>query len=201
MGLLPMPFSGDMRRSRVYILLLNPGVGPTDYYGEYAVPAFREARLANLRQQFDEDRWTFVGLDPEFAWHGGYDYWHGKLRGVIAELAAGWRVSFADARRRFADLLAVIELFPYHSEAFADADHWLRDLPSVSLARKFVNDFVLPRVVAGEAIAIVTRQARAWNVPCIPGVITYSAQQARAAHLTPRSPGGAAILQHLLPAT
>jgi hypothetical protein len=198
LGLLPMPFSGDLRRATVYVLLLNPGVAPTDYYGEYAVPEFRQARLANPRQRFAADQWPFVGLDPRFAWHGGFDYWHGKFRGVIASLAKGWQVSFAEARQRLAEALAVVELFPYHSEAFTDADHWLRDLPSVGLARAFVRDVLLPRVLAGEAITIVTRQARAWDLPAVPGVVIYTAQQARAAHLTPDSPGGAAILEHLL---
>ena len=198
LGLLPMPFSGDLRRATVYVLLLNPGVSPTDYYGEYMVPQFREARLANLRQQFAADQSPFVGLDPQFAWHGGFDYWHGKFRGVIAALAQGWQVNFAEARRRLGEALAVVELFPYHSEAFTDVDHWLRDLPSVDLVRRFVRDVLLPRVLAGEAIAIVTRQARAWDLPTVPGVVIYSAQQARAAHLTPDSPGGAVILEHLL---
>ena len=199
LGLLPFPFSGDVRQATVYLLLLNPGVGPTDYYGEYEVQGFREARLGNLRQQFSADYWPFVGLDPRFAWHGGFEYWHGKLRRVIAELAGGWQVSFAAARQRLAHTLAIVELFPYHSEAFADASHWLRDLPSVDMARRFVREVLLPKVRAGDAIAIVTRQARAWDLPSIPGVVTYTAQQARAAHLTPDSPGGTAIIKHLLP--
>src|SRR6266542_3172657 len=35
LGLLPQPFCGNLRRATIYILLLNPGLGSTDYYGEY----------------------------------------------------------------------------------------------------------------------------------------------------------------------
>jgi hypothetical protein len=107
-------------------------------------------------------------------------------------------VSFAEARQRLARRLAIVELFPYHSETFRDADHWLRDLPSVALARGFVRETVAPRVLSGQAIAIVTRQAQLWELPHIEGVVVYSSQQARAAHLTLASPGGKAIIAHLL---
>jgi hypothetical protein len=37
LGLLPQPFFGDLRRASIYVLLLNPGLGPDDYYDEYEV--------------------------------------------------------------------------------------------------------------------------------------------------------------------
>jgi hypothetical protein len=197
LGLLPHPFCGDVRRATIYLLLLNPGLGPHDYYGEYEVPEYRAGLLDNLKQEFREDAAPFLFLDPRFAWHGGFDWWHGKLAMVIQRLAAARQVSFAAARSFLASRIASIELLPYHSPAFRDAGGWLGKLNSVGLARRFVAEFVLPRVLCGDAIAIVTRQVAAWNLPEHPGVVTYSAGQARAAHLTPESPGGRAILAHL----
>lgn len=196
LGLLPVPFVGDLRRASIYILLLNPGLGATDYFGEYEVPAFRTASLANLRQE-EGRRYPFFVLDPQFAWHGGFEWWNQKLSAVILELAAHWQLSFAEARQRLAQKLACIELLPYHSSSFADRGRWRERLPSVSLAREFVHSTVLPRARAGKAIVIVTRQARQWGVPAGPGVVLYSGGHARGAHLTPSSPGGRAILQHL----
>lgn len=196
LGLLPQPFFGDIRHASIYILLLNPGLGPTDYYGEYEVPEYRATLLANLKQQF-RDALPFPFLDPRFAWHGGFNWWHGKLAKVIQHLAVGWGVSFGEARKRLAGTLASIELLPYHSSTFKDSAGWLRRLHSVNLARRFVESFVLPRVRRGEAIVIVTRKVATWNLPSLAGVISYTASQARAAHLTPDSPGGAAILKHL----
>ncbi len=198
LGLLPQPFFGDVRRATVYILLLNPGLGPDDYYGEYEVPKYRETLLANLKQEFrDASPIPFPFLNPQFAWHGGFNWWHGKLAKVIDRLASARRISFSKARSYLGSVIASIELVPYHSPAFKDADGWVHKLPSVDLARRFVADFVLPRVQSGEAIVIATRKVAAWNLPKHPGVVTYSAAQARAAHLTPDSPGGRAILRHL----
>jgi len=198
LGLLPQPFLGDDRRATVYILLLNPGLGPDDYYGEYEVPKYRAALLANLRQEFgDASPTPFLFLNPQFAWHGGWNWWHSKLAKIIERLASARRISFSEARSQLGSVIAGIELVPYHSAAFKDAGGLVRKLRSVELARQFVADFVLPRVQSGEAIVIVTRKVAAWNLPEQPGVIAYSAVQAQSAHLTPDSPGGRAILRHL----
>jgi hypothetical protein len=58
-------------------------------------------------------------------------------------------------------------------------------------------NIVLPRIEHGEAIAIVARKAELWGLPTLPGVARYSGQEARAAHLTPDSPGGRLILERL----
>lgn len=196
LGVLPEPFTGNLGTASIFILLLNPGLGPTDYYGEYEVPAFREARLRNLRQEFTRDRLAFCMLDPQFAWHGGFQWWHGKLRAVIGELSKRHGVTFAAARHGLAKELASIELFPYHSATFNRRGKWLRDLRSVQLAREFVRDVVLPRVARREAIVIATRKVTEWGLPEAPGVIRYEAKHARGAHITPNSAGGAAILKH-----
>ena len=137
-------------------------------------------------------------LDPRFSWHGGFDWWHTKFARVIEALAVSWRVTYAAARSRLASELASIELLPYHSASFRDADSWLRNLPSVALARDFVSSVVLPKVRAKNAIVIVTRKAREWNVPAEERTIIYTAGEARAAHLTPSSRGGIAIIDFLL---
>ncbi len=198
LGLIPVPFVGDVRRASVYILMLNPGFGPSDYFGEFEVPAYREALLANLKQQQTEGTVPFFCLDPQFAWSGGFRYWNGKLQGVIGELAGRWDCSYARAREKLGSRLAAIELFPYHSSTFKDGDRWLKRLPSVQMAREFVDEVVMPRVRSGEAIVIVTRKVELWGIGEEPGVGLYSAVQARSAYLTPGSPGGRAILDHLV---
>lgn len=197
LGLLPEPFCGNLRTASIYVLLLNPGLGPTDYFGELQVPAFRAARLRNLQQAFGAHEVPFYMLDPQFAWHGGFAWWHRKFAAVIQEIQRRRHVPYAAAQRALASELASIELVPYHSSVFRDADRWLQRLRSVELARQFVQEFVLPRVRRREAIVIATRQVSQWNLPTHPGVITYSNGQARGAHLTPNSPGGRAILDWL----
>ncbi len=74
-------------------------------------------------------------------------------------------------------------MLPYHSSKFLDADRWLSKLTSVALAKSFVRQFVLPRVERGEAIAVVLRKVRLWELPRIPGVIIYEGKHAQGTHL------------------
>ena len=197
LGLLPQPFIGDLRRASIYVLSLNPGLEPSDYYGEYEVHDYRNALLAVLKQQFQEATLPFIFLDPRYSWHGGSRYWNRKLAQVLKTFADESRVSFASARATLAAQLATIELLPYHSSKFSDAGGWLKKLKSVALAKSFVKNFVLPRVERGDAIAIVLRKVALWELPKIPGVILYEGKHAQGAHLDPGSAGGQAILAKL----
>lgn len=198
LGLLPVPLIGDLRRASVFLLLLNPGVGPHDYYAEYEVPEYRNALLRNLRQDFKDVSISFLFLDPKFSWHGGFDWWHTKFAKIIHELARHWEISYSRAREKFANQLAAIELLPYHSASFRDADRWIESLPSVALAQEYARKVLLPRARAGNAIVIVTRRAQDWGIPPGKGTVIYSASEARAAHLSPASRGGEAILDFVL---
>jgi hypothetical protein len=198
LGLLPVPFVGDLRNASIFILMLNPGLGFGDYYAEYEVPKFRRALVRNLRQDFSSKQFPFLFLDPQFSWHGGFSWWHGRLAGTINELHKRHGIPFSDARKQIARRLAAIQLVPYHSEAFSNSGGLIERLPSAQLAKDFVKEFVMPKVERREAIAIVTRQARAWGLPKrMSGVIIYDQHAARAAHLSPKSDGGNAILRHL----
>ncbi len=195
LGLLPQPYFGDPATARVVVLALNPGVGPHDYFGEYEVPAFRRAllrsRLRSGRRQ------GFLFLDPRFSWHGGFGYWHGRLRGVIERLADHWQVPIHKAHSRFARLFATIELLPYHSASFEMPVRILHQLPSVRLARSFVKDVLLRRAAAGRCLVVISRSAGLWGLPSRRNVLLYRGPEARAAFLTPGSRGGRRILTFL----
>ena len=165
------------------------------------VPSLRQALLANLRQERIAGVMPFVCLDPQFAWHGGFGYWHQKLKGVVEALAASRRMSLAEARSTLAIKLAVVQLVPYHSAVFNRKA--LQQLSSVRLAMEFVRQTVAERVRAQDAIVIVTRQVEIWD-QCLPddlgeehGIIRYTGSKARAASLSPNTSGGRAILREL----
>lgn len=161
------------------------------------MPEYRKALLANLKQEFKPGSLPFLFLDPHYSWHGGFAWWQGKLAGVISLLADTLSIPFACARARLARELASIELVPYHSPSSRDGGDWIRHLHSVCLAGEFVRDTVVPRVRSGQAIVIAARQVEVWDLPNHPRIIRYSPQEARAAHLSPGSRGGKAILRHL----
>ncbi len=201
LGLIPVPFIGDMLNASIYVLMLNPGLGPGDYF-EYKVPRLRRALLANLRQEFKTEATPFVFLDPQFAWHGGFSYWHQKLNRIIEVLAESRRLSLAEARYSLGTTLAVIQLVPYHSTTFGNRRN-VQQLPSVRLALDFVGQTVAERVRAQDAIVIVTRQVKIWD-QCLPGdlreehgVIRYMGGETRGAGLSPKTRGGRAMLRQL----
>src|SRR5439155_1739967 len=49
LGLIPIPLIGPLSSGRVFILMLNPGLHPADYYGEAESNPYRQALIANLR--------------------------------------------------------------------------------------------------------------------------------------------------------
>jgi hypothetical protein len=197
LGLLPVPFAGALRTARVVILLLNPGLLPIDHFAEATVPAFRARLLANLRQDFSDHDHPFLYLDPTFAWHPGFGWWHAKLRGVIGALASHWNMSFAQARHVVSQHLAMLELVPYHSERFRLSPRLLGRLLSATLAREYVRDVLAPKAAMGRALLVIGRQARVWQIAPSENVVVYSGAEARAAHLTLKSEGGRRIVEAL----
>jgi hypothetical protein len=193
--LLPMPFIGNLSNASVFMLMLNPGFGPHDYFGEFEVPEYRAALLSNLRQSGEN---SFLFLDPRFSWHGGYRYWHRKLQGVILALASQRGISYGLARQFVQSQIASIELVPYHSLKFAVPKRVSKKLESVRLAKAFVHSELLPKADSGECLVIVTRAVKSWGLTKNENVVLYSGSEARKADLGTRGRGGKAMLTFLL---
>jgi hypothetical protein len=197
LGLVPHPFCGDLRDAEVYLLMLNPGYAPSDYFAELEVSEYLDATKNNLKQSFDEEDYPFFLLDPKFSWTGGGKWWNDKLEGITGSLSESRGTSYAEARHFLSQKIASLELIPYHSTSFYDAGNWRRTLASARMAREFVRDYVIPKVESNEAVIIATRQVNEWDLPEHPNVIRYNAGESRGAHLTPSSRGGVAILEQL----
>ena len=202
-GLLPVPFMGNLSTASIYVLMTNPGVTRNDYK-EYEERAFRSALLANLKQERLDGCLPFPYLDPQFDWHDGFKYWDGKLGKTIQKLAEARGISEPQARTEMGDKLAVIQLVPYHSANGPNDSKRLNSLPSVHLAGEFVRDTVVKRVSAKQAIVIAMRRVKKWD-QYLPADLTEeqgviksaNPGEARAANLSPTSRGGCAILRHL----
>lgn len=205
LGLIPVPFMGNVREASIYVLMLNPGLSLGHYF-EHKAPSFRDALIANLRQERLEGIKSFPIMDPQFAWHSGFNYWHQRLGRVIKLLADHKGMSFIQAREELASKLAVIQLVPYRSATFGHRE--LLEEPkygglhSVKLVKDFVQSKVADRVSNREAIVIIARQVKTWEKFLPAGlpqkrVVRYNSHEARGAWLGPRTKGGRAILKHL----
>lgn len=199
LSLLPQPFFGDLSMASVFVLTLNPGLHPGDYYAEFLVPEYKDAAVKTMRQQLNS-RFPFIWLDPRFSWHAGFSYWHGRFASLIDAFMGDLRISRREALTFFARSIATLEMLPYHSISFSLPQRIMEQLRSVQLARSFVSDVLVPRAKAGEVLLIAARQGAAWSLPDNPNAIVYTGSETRAAHLTPQTRGGEAILRHLLKA-
>lgn len=59
LGLVPVPFAGDIERAKVIVLLLNPGLEPDDYFGEIQGRWISRPNDLQFAARFQPDRLPF----------------------------------------------------------------------------------------------------------------------------------------------
>jgi hypothetical protein len=193
LGLIPIPYFGDLNEATAFILMLNPGFGSGDYYGEYKVPALRAAMVSNLRQEPGR-QYPLLSLNPEFSWHSGAHYWRPRLHWLALAIAQQKGTTYLDALSTVARRVCILQLVPYHSTAFALPGRILSQLESPDLAKTFVHDHILTK---SDVLILVTRQSRYWSLPERANIVTYEGSETRAALLSQRTRGGQALAKHL----
>lgn len=197
LGLLPIPFVGDLLQATIYILLLNPGLSPDDYYGESHSPEYRKALVCNLRQESGGTAYPFFFLDPRFSWHAGFAYWHRRVGGIASELARQRSVSHQAALSELARSICALELLPYHSASFGTPAALLNQLASVRLVQQFVHEMLVPRTRTAQALVVVSRSAKQWRLSKSENIVVYQGGETRGAYLGMNTRGGNTIARHL----
>lgn len=193
-SLIPNPYLGDLNRADIFVLMLNPGFHFSDYAAEENT-AFWRRHVQTLHQNFGDEAYPFIFFDPELCWHSGFVWWERKFKSILRKLADN--IGYLKAMRTLANRVAAIELLPYHSPSFR-AHKLLDVLPSVQAAREFVRGPLLDRAKSGDALIVVTRQARAWGIEKLEGkVVVYDANHARGANLGCGTEGGKRIIRWL----
>lgn len=196
LGLLPIPFAGNLEKASIFILMLNPGLSAGDYFAEQQVAEFRNAHIRSLRQENSDDEFPFIFLNPDFAWHPGFGYWQKKFHNIVDETRKQFKVTYQEAMSLLSKRLACLELMPYHSKSFGTGS-LLNKLSSVKVMRNYVQDVVIPKAKMDKAIIIAARQVKMWQLPEHKNIIMYEGGETRSAHLTISSRGGQAIAQNL----
>lgn len=195
-GLIPIPYIGNLEKATVFILMLNPGLSTGDYFAEQNSVEYRKALIRNIYQENAGDEYPFIFLDPYLAWHPGFEYWQGKFHSITEALAKQGNLTYQNALSRLSKQVACLELVPYHSKSFGAYPH-LKTLPSTKAMIKFVREVVVPKVQNDEAIIIATRKVKHWELPEHQNIVIYKGGETRSAHLTLQSRGGKAIAQRL----
>ena len=193
-GLYPMPFIGNLETASIFVLMLNPGLSPLDYFAEYRAREYRAALELNLSKNGQS---SFFFLDPKLSWTGGYQYWSAKLTGLIQEWSKRASLSYSSARSSLCRRLAVVQYVPYHSVSYKLPQRVAESLRSVQLAKSYVHEVLLPRAEDGQALIVVPRATKVWGLSPSESVVVYPRSHAAGAHLTPASLGGSRILDLL----
>ena len=183
-SLLPVPYVGDLERADIFVLMLNPGFSQREYMVE-ARPEIDAALRANLAQSHINTA-PMLYLDALFGDHPGQQYWQKRLKG-------------SGSYKELAKRLAVLEVFPYHSEADS-ARSLVEKLPSSQVAREFVHNYLVPKAQRGDILLVVPRAKTQWGVreEDISGNIVVHGQGLNASGLlTPGTPGGQSIINWL----
>lgn len=198
LGLLPIPYIGSLDQASVFILMLNPGLSPGDYFAETEYRTYRECLVRNIHQDQRDEQYPFLFLNPELAWHPGFEYWESKLRGVAQGLAYARGCTYQEALQALSEEIACLELIPYHSRNFGAPKSLITSLQSTNLILDYVHNVLLPRAYQDEVIIVTTRSAHHWALEEeSKSVIVYKGSEARAAHLSLNSRGGQAIADRL----
>jgi len=195
LGLLSAPYSGSLATASVFILLLNPGLSPLDYYSE-EIRSVRTHQIKNLQQRLS-GRYPFMSLNPKLSWRGGARYWLPKLDGHIRILMKNKKIDYFEALGHLSKSICVLQFVPYHSRAFGLPKRIIRGLASIAAMKKFVHEVLVPEAKRGKSLLIVTRRSKAWGIRQAKNIIIYRGSEPRAGSISPDSRGGKALIKFL----
>lgn len=150
-SVLPEPFIGDVHRSPIIILQLNPGFDPIEDPASHADPNFRDLHRKNLLHL--EAEFPFYFFDPSLKNHPGSLWWNQRAGKLLKEVGP----------IRLARGLAVVEYFPYKSKKFKDGCR----VPSQEYGFQLVRN-----AMSRDAVIIVSRASSRWNA-AIDGLDQY----------------------------
>jgi hypothetical protein len=193
LNLVPVPYAGSLRDASIYILLLNPGFMPLDYYAESNSEEYRSRLWANLRQEVDDLEFPNLFLDPKFIWTGGGQYWTRKLNDIIKWISSEFSKSYTKALRCLSQDICFLQYLPYNSQYNGLSDKLLTEFRSSQLIRNFVREDLLPRAESGKASVVVTRKTKLWGLNKSDKIVVYKGSESRGASLSINSRGGQLI--------
>lgn len=172
LGLLPNPYIGDIKNSKIFILSLNPGLNPADYVQE-RTKEFQERYWNNICQN-GENKFPFIYLDPFICSHPGYSYWNKKFKDFLKEIQKSKQCLWIEAQQHLSKHISTLELIPYHSQSFyLPEKKIMQNLQSLKDIKQYVHDEIVPKAINNEAIIIATRQIMRWNLPENENIIQF----------------------------
>jgi len=141
-GLIPIPYAGDLKNASIYLLMINPGFSPNDYFSEYNCKEYKGDLINSLKQNNLDENYPFISLNPKYCHTSGGQYWLKKFGSIIRKLKNEKGLDYEEAIKLIAMNICVLELFPYHSKNFNISNKIIRDLESTKRIKKFVSNLL-----------------------------------------------------------
>lgn len=165
LNLLPEPYAGDITNATIYVLLLNPGYSNSNYYEENESSSdFRKDFIRTIRQEFkSKDKYPLIWLNPKYLWTAGGIWMENKFKPLLEYCVQEKGYTYVEALKLISKKVAILELFPYHSESFGVSSSDL-ELESVKRMRDFVIDTVVDKAIKNKACVIQTRSIYEWKL-------------------------------------
>jgi len=166
-GLIPVPYTGNLKSAQIFLLMINPGFHHNDYYSE-TINDFKQALINNLRQENIDDNYPFVYLNPKFCHTSGGEYWLRKFDNIIEKLKVTLpRSTYEEILKLISRNICSLELFPYHSKNFKIGKKTLGNLESV----KRIKGFLKIKIENNKHGVILSclRRPKDWDIPSTAG--------------------------------
>lgn len=162
-SLVPVPYWGNLMKSKVVLLMCNPGFIPMNLWIEKSdqrVTRFLRKSLRNIDKQN-----SFNFLDPNLSWHPGFEYWKLRFKQTIQEIIRKQKCSYSEAFRWLAKRISCLQLVPYASTSNNLPNGLIRKLGSSSQAQAFAREVLLHQAQKDKKLVVVLRKAKIWNLP------------------------------------
>ena len=175
--LIPLPWNGPIKTAKAFVAFLNPGVHPEDISREKSNDQFRQRLRQNLKGES-----KYVYFEPDYSDHPGAAWAHRTF-------GANW--SHGDR-----DRVCIIQLVAYHSQDCRAPYKAYKTLMSTLKMKLWIRHDLLPRVRSGNAVLVVGRGARGFEVESEPNTcnfVRYEGGKCRSASMRQNTRGGKAL--------
>jgi len=158
----------------------NPGFMPVNIWIEKSDKRITRILRSNLRG-VEGNKFSF--LDPNFAWHPGFEYWGARFKQTIKEIYRKKKCSKYDALIWLKKRIACLQLVPYASIYNNLPYGLIKKLSSSIKAQKFAKEVLFRQAQKGQKLLVVVRKAKIWGLPEGPGVKNILRLNNRGAYL------------------
>jgi len=163
LSLLPIPYNGDLKSAKIFILMLNPGLSLSDYHiADH--PEFITDSINVINQTYLDNGFPFSCLNPKYYYWSGFQYWHTKLQPLIKEIQTIKHFkSYRDALSLVAQNIATVQFVAYHSRKFGSPqEQVISQLTSPKKAQSYVR-YLIDLACKEEILLLVGRAAQRWQ--------------------------------------